>query len=346
MIDKAIKNWLDFLKVNSLLEKVHNRHIYLWGAYEQSAIIAKELKRRNVLISGYVESKKKMERFMDAPVISPEELGAPQEVFVIIPVKSRIDEIVEQLENKQFTIMKDYLVIRNQQLIQYNGGYYEDVFGNRIISGNYDVTSNMTVEFNGYNNTIIIGRNVTINDTKLLCEYGSTISIGAKCKVSNSFIKCTEKGVLDIGDKCVLTQCDWYSKSSVVIGDQCTFSGMTTIGADVNSPVTIGKDCMFAWPVYIRSNNAHALLDLENRENTSLTKEHFVRIGNHVWIGQNVNILFNADIEDNSVIGAGSMVNKSFPANCVIAGNPAKIVKENHSWARKFAISFEEFENG
>lgn len=53
-----------------------------------------------------------------------------------------------------------------------------------------------------------------------------------------------------------------------------------------------------------------------------------VNIGNNVWIGGNATILPGVTIGDNSVIGAGSVVTKDVPANCVFAGNPAKLIKQ------------------
>lgn len=50
-------------------------------------------------------------------------------------------------------------------------------------------------------------------------------------------------------------------------------------------------------------------------------------IGNNVEIGANVVIFGNICIGDNVIIGAGSVVNKSIPNNCIVVGNPAKIIK-------------------
>lgn len=50
-------------------------------------------------------------------------------------------------------------------------------------------------------------------------------------------------------------------------------------------------------------------------------------IGNHVSLGANVNIIGNITIGDNVAVGAGSVVVKNVPNNCIVAGNPAKIVK-------------------
>ena len=53
-----------------------------------------------------------------------------------------------------------------------------------------------------------------------------------------------------------------------------------------------------------------------------------VVIGNNVFIGVNAVILRNVTIGDNSVIGAGAVVSKDVPPATVVAGNPAKIIKE------------------
>lgn len=50
-------------------------------------------------------------------------------------------------------------------------------------------------------------------------------------------------------------------------------------------------------------------------------------IGNNVNIGANVCIIGNIKVGDNVVIGAGSVVTKDIPANCIVVGNPAKIIK-------------------
>ena len=52
-----------------------------------------------------------------------------------------------------------------------------------------------------------------------------------------------------------------------------------------------------------------------------------ITIGDNVWIGGGVTIVPGVTIGDNVVIGAGSVVTKSFPDNCLIAGNPARIIK-------------------
>lgn len=58
-----------------------------------------------------------------------------------------------------------------------------------------------------------------------------------------------------------------------------------------------------------------------------------ITIGEHVWIGANVSILKGCKIPNNSVIGTGAIVTKKFEKEGIcIAGNPAKVVKEEINW--------------
>ena len=50
-------------------------------------------------------------------------------------------------------------------------------------------------------------------------------------------------------------------------------------------------------------------------------------IGENCWIGSNVRICKGVTIGDNSIVAACSVVTKDVPANCIVAGNPAKVVK-------------------
>ena len=97
--------------------------------------------------------------------------------------------------------------------------------------------------------------------------------------------------------------------------------------------VYIGKDCMFSNGINILTSDMHTVTDLNGK---TINYPENVYIGNHVWIGQNVELLKGVWIPDNCIVGAGSVVTSKFiKGNCVIAGNPARIKKENISWNRK-----------
>ena len=57
-----------------------------------------------------------------------------------------------------------------------------------------------------------------------------------------------------------------------------------------------------------------------------------ILIGSHVWIGARVTILKNSILHDGVVVAAGSVVSGEFPRNSLVAGVPAKVIRENVSW--------------
>ena len=78
--------------------------------------------------------------------------------------------------------------------------------------------------------------------------------------------------------------------------------------------------------------------DIQTRKNINssreIRKKRKVIIGNHVWIGIRVTVLYNTLIGDGSIIGAESLVKSKIPNNCIAAGNPAKVIKKNVTWCR------------
>ena len=104
---------------------------------------------------------------------------------------------------------------------------------------------------------------------------------------------------------------NFYCNYGVVILDVCK--------------VKIGKNCLIAPQVGIYSA-CHPLERDVRTANLEYGKP--ITIGDDCWIGGRAVINPGVCLGDNVVVGSGSVVTKSFPSNVVIAGNPAKIIKQ------------------
>ena len=89
--------------------------------------------------------------------------------------------------------------------------------------------------------------------------------------------------------------------------------------------VIIGEDVKISEDVLIRDSDNHTIIG--GKEKTAP-----IHIGNHVWIGVRAVILKGVTIGDGAIIAAGAVVTKDVPANTLVGGVPAKIIKENISW--------------
>ena len=116
-------------------------------------------------------------------------------------------------------------------------------------------------------------------------------------------------------------RCDYGKNISVGKGFFANFN-FTVLD---EARVTIGDDC-FVGPNVSIYTACHSTDPLER--NTRMEWAKPVTIGNNVWIGGSVTILAGVSIGDNVTVGAGSVVVKDIPSNCVAVGNPCKVIRE------------------
>lgn len=86
-----------------------------------------------------------------------------------------------------------------------------------------------------------------------------------------------------------------------------------------NNPngIHIGKNCIITGGVLILAHDACRKMKADTR------------IGNNCFIGTRSIIMPGISLGDEVIVGAGSVVTKDVPSHCIVAGNPAKIIKEN-----------------
>jgi len=113
--------------------------------------------------------------------------------------------------------------------------------------------------------------------------------------------------------------------SFIKIGDYLEASGVTLYAS---KGITIGDHVLLGANTVIVDTDLHPvsvkIRDASDRVNVG-KKEIF--IGDNVWVGMNCIILKGVHIGKNAVIGAGSVVTRDIPADCVAAGVPAKVIK-------------------
>jgi len=117
-------------------------------------------------------------------------------------------------------------------------------------------------------------------------------------------IRCHE-GVVRIGAKTVL-------------GQECTISAY--------QHVSIGRECVIADRVMLIDFD-HGVVEVDRPIRLQGIYKRDVRVGNNVWIGYGACILRGVTIGDNAIIGTSAVVTKDVPANAVVAGMPARVVR-------------------
>jgi maltose O-acetyltransferase len=118
-------------------------------------------------------------------------------------------------------------------------------------------------------------------------------------------------------------------QSRIEIGENTVFSNDAAIISEWyqgGAGITIGRNCVVGVGFRCYDSDFHPL-HVADRNDGSKVRMKPVRIGNDVFIGENVICLKGSEIGDGSVIGAGSVVCGKFPPNSVIAGNPAKVIR-------------------
>lgn len=99
-------------------------------------------------------------------------------------------------------------------------------------------------------------------------------------------------------------------------------SGLQILSAGI---VKIGKNCFIGPNCSLYTPNHHPYDKILRREGWQY--DAGITIGDDCWFGGNVTVLPGVSLGDNVVVGAGSVITKSFGDDAIIAGNPARIIK-------------------
>src|SRR5437773_2712420 len=137
-----------------------------------------------------------------------------------------------------------------------------------------------------------------------------------------------------------------YAGCSFAIGENghCTIGDFTLLNGALimaEEKIEIGAYCLVSWGVGMADSDFHPLEPAQRLIDAQALAPYFkdrpprpklktapVKSCENVWIGMNDMILKGVTIGDNSIVAAGAVVTKSIPANTIVAGNPAAVVRK------------------
>lgn len=146
------------------------------------------------------------------------------------------------------------------------------------------------------------------------------------------------KGEMKIGDNFMLISGDGISASAanqkasifvaenarVIIGNNV---GMSSTRMWISNKLTIGDNVKIGACCLIIDTDAHQIDYMQRRKGEGHIKSAPITIGDDVWIGAHCIVLKGVTIGARSIIGAGSVVTKDIPADCIAAGNPCRVIR-------------------
>lgn len=175
----------------------------------------------------------------------------------------------------------------------------------KVEYGKHLLLKGRPVIFNKGGAKLKIGDNVTIKSSflsNLVGLYGRTIIVTR-----------TSGAVIEIGNNVGISGATIYARKGIYIGENTCIGGNCKILDNDFHPIE----------VEVRNN---LLLDV-NGGDSDLVPSQEIHIGKNCFIGCNTIILKGTVLGDGCVIGAGAVVSGKFEDNCVIVGNPARVIK-------------------
>lgn len=204
--------------------------------------------------------------------------------------------------------------------------------GNRIyhfINGKKKETfyiKGLTIRFKGSNSSVIIENPINFK-RRLFCNR-SIIKINGNnsiVKINKTKNYITNLKIINIknNNKLIIDE-NFYQTGQCII-DFCNLNNKTVI---------IGKNCMFGINSRIMCGDFHNIYNIKTKQCINKPNND-IKIGNNVWLARDVLILKDANIPNNTIVGARSIVTKKFTTeNTILAGIPAKIVKDSVYWEK------------
>lgn len=246
-----------------------------------------------------------------------------------------INILIEGKNNK--ISIGDGFEVNQQLLIIITGDNNDITLGNEIKVNNY-----LQININSSNNAIVkLGDGARINRTDFQLNGNfNQVLFGNRLDNNSELIARINgnKNIINLGNNITIVEylnldMNELSENRYIGVDEFTTFYRTDLqDYDMDSSIIIGKDCMFSYNTIVYNTDGHAIF----QNGKLINKAQTCKIGNHVWVGWDARIMKNCTIPDGTMVARNALVCKSFDKpNVILAGIPAKIVKENIEWSRK-----------
>lgn len=164
-------------------------------------------------------------------------------------------------------------------------------------------------------------------------EYGINLNVignmfvygKGNIKIGNNFMMTNDGGINPISSN---LKGSFYTEENafVNIGDNV---GMSATRLWISKGLTIGNNVKIGACTLLIDTDTHPIDYNIRRTSNEGTKASPIKIEDDVWIGAHCIILKGVTIGARSIIGAGSVVTKDIPCDCIAVGNPCKIIKQS-----------------
>lgn len=239
--------------------------------------------------------------------------------YIVVPKIKKALDLQLRLFSYGYDDFEDCFFINHDRItIPPEAEEYTDFYGNHIVAHGCEVVLDDLV----CNADIIADKSCRFEDG---CKIIAKTFGGSKIRIEKGCV--FENGVtLSV-----------FGDAEISVGKNTTFVHDTEITVLGGMTLKIGRDCLFSCEIKIYCGDGHAIFDLESKKRINTQNKHnpknIITIGDHVWAGMRSIILNRTVIGNSAIIGAGSVVKGIYPNNCVIAGNPARVIKNNITWS-------------
>jgi acetyltransferase-like isoleucine patch superfamily enzyme len=149
---------------------------------------------------------------------------------------------------------------------------------------------------------------------------------------SGSYLNISKEGKMVLKGKLNIPNGSIINVTSGKLEFGNNFDSNANLKISCEKGITFGDDVVIGWNCNFIDGDGHSIL---NHQGVQTNKAQEITVGNHIWFCAEVSVFKGTTISDDSVISYGSHVFKDFTKpNCLIGGNPAKVLKENINWKK------------